>query len=64
MAGAQLTLLAPKLPCALNMTWLKVLFSKVSTLTLPSLLAAAKWQPVSGGDQATMLTLAVWWLNS
>jgi hypothetical protein len=46
------------------MTWLKLLFSNVSTLTLPSLLAAARWQPVSGGDQATMLTLAVWCVNS
>jgi hypothetical protein len=46
------------------MTCEKELFSNVRTLTLPSLLAAARWQPVSGGDQAMRLTEAVWRVNS
>lgn len=58
MAGLHETELTPK-PCAGKMVWEKALFSKVKTLTLPSLLAAAKWQPVSGGDHAMRLTEAV-----
>ena len=62
--GAQDTELAPSWPCATKFTWLKVLFSNVSTDTVPSELAAAKWQPASGGDQATRLTEAVCRVNS
>jgi hypothetical protein len=42
----------------------KELFSKLRTLTLPSELAAARWQPGSGGDQAIRLTEAVCRVNS
>ena len=64
LAGAQETALAPSLPWASKRMWLKVLFSKVRTETFPSLLAAARWQPTSAGDQAMRFTEAVCSVNS
>ena len=62
-AGLQETALTP-MPWAGKMVCWKELFSKLRTLTLPSELAAARWQPGSGGDQAIRLTEAVCRVNS
>lgn len=59
IAGAQLTALTPR-PCA-GKIWCSQLPSlNSSTLTLPSDDAHASRQPLSCGDQDTMLTEAVW----
>lgn len=57
--GAQETALAPVL-CAWKTTCCHWLLANSSTLMLPSVLAQARRQPRSAGDQAMELTEAVW----